>query len=80
MAKKAEAKLSKEEMAALRAEVKSEAKVANKKGTIADGDGASMIKTAESKLTKEEMAAVRAMVKAEAVKAVKNDTIKTGEK
>ncbi|MEO7107803.1 MAG: DUF4148 domain-containing protein [Rhodoferax sp.] len=79
MAASAEAKLTKEEMAAVRASVKAEAKKANKKGGTAGGEANEMITSAEGKLSKEEMVALRAKVKAEAKVAVKKGTVKMGE-
>jgi hypothetical protein len=66
-------------MAALRVSVKAEAKAANKKGEIADGEFSGLAATAQGKLTKEEMTALRAKVKAEAVIANKKGTIKKGD-
>ena len=63
-----------------RADVKMEARDANVKGEIGDGDANSLAFTAQAKLNKEEMAAVRSMVKAEAAAANKQGTIKTGNK
>ena len=80
MAVKAQAKLSKEEMGALRTMIKSEAKSANKKAEVGAGEANSLAFTAQAKLSKEEMTAVRSMVKAEAAAANKQGTIKAGEK
>lgn len=80
MMAKIEAKLSKEEMVALRAMVKAEGKDANKKGEVARGDVDGMGAKAQAKLSKEEMVAVRASVKAEAAAANKKGEITKGEK
>nr|WP_295768866.1 DUF4148 domain-containing protein [Rhodoferax sp.] len=80
MATAAEAKLSKEEMAAVRASVKAGAKAANKKGDTAGGEANGLVTSAEAKLSKEEMTALRASVKAEAKAAVKKGEVKMGEK
>ena len=77
---RAQAKLSKEEMDALRAMIKSEAKTAVKKGEVGSGEANSLAFTAQAKLTKKEMSAVRSMVKAEAAKANMNGTIEMGNK
>lgn len=80
LAMKAQAKLSKEEMVALRTMIKAEANTANKKAEIGAGEANSLAFTAQAKLSKEEMTAVRSMVKAEAAEANKQGTIKSGEK
>ena len=67
-------------MDALRAMVKAEAKTANKKGEIGEGEANSLAFTAQAKLTKQEMTAVRSMVKAEAAAANMNGTIPKGNK
>ncbi len=80
MAKKVKAKLSKEEMDALRTMIKAEAANSVTKGEMGAGEANSVAFTAQAKLTKKEMSAVRAMVKAEAAAANMNGTIKMGNK
>lgn len=80
LAMKAQAKLSKEEMGALRSMIKAEANRANKKGEVGEGEANSLAFTAQAKLSKQEMTAVRSMVKAEAAAANKQGTIGKGEK
>lgn len=80
LAAKAEAKLTKEEMVAMRAAVKAEGADASKKGKIASGEASGMAAKVEAKLSKEEMAALRTMIKAEAAAALKKGAVKTGEK
>jgi hypothetical protein len=80
LAMKAQAKLSKEEMVALRSMIKAEAITTNKKAEVGAGEANSLAFTAQAKLTKQEMTAVRSMVKAEAATANKQGTIKAGEK
>lgn len=80
MAAKAQAKLSKEEMVALRSMIKAEANTANKKAEVGAGEANSLAFTAQAKLSKEEMTAVRSMVKAEAAAANEQGTIKAGNK
>ena len=80
VAMKAQAKLSKEEMDALRTMIKAEAAKAVKKDEVGMGEANSLAFTAQAKLTKKEMSAVRAMVKAEAAKANMNGTIDMGNK
>lgn len=79
MMAKVEAKLSKEEMVALRSMVKAEGSAANKKGDVAHGEVDSLGAKAQAKLSKEEMVAVRATVKAEAAAANKKGEITKGE-
>lgn len=80
LAAKAEAKLTKEEMVAMRAVVKAEATDASKKGKLATGEASALAAKAEAKLTKEEAVALRAKIKAEAAEAVKKGAVKAGEK
>jgi len=77
----AQAKLSKEEMAALRAKLKAEARAANKTGEIARGEeDRSLADAAQAKLSNEEMTAVRASVRTQAKLALKKGEIQAGDK